>query len=107
MVSVDMTKVNETLVKMASIERYGLSEFCKTQAITAVENIELCQPVVTAFDLPDAIETILMPLADAFQSSVFRQLWENQCNQCVDECTSLELIPRLIWKPVSERYTLN
>ena len=89
---------------MATIERYRLSEFCKPLAIKTVKTVEQCQPIVTGFDLPDDIETILTPLANASQSTVFRQLWDDQCNQCVDECTSLELVPSLIWKPVSERY---
>ena len=94
------------LEKVGDIGRFEVTDFCEPLDVKSFKTVEvdLCSPVITAFQLPDEIEQVLVPLSEAYPSSVFMKLWEDQCRQQENDCTSLKDIASLVWQPVSNRY---
>lgn len=99
----DLSKQDAVLSKLVDIGQYSVKDFCNPIDVRSVGNIEDCHPDSPVFGLSAEVEKMLKPLYDAYNSSTFVKLWEKQCTEQQEYCTSLEDVVKNLWIPVNER----
>ena len=80
-----------------------MKDFCKPLDVATVENVENCHPDLSVFEISSEVDQILEPLSLAYRSSAFSKLWDHQCGEQQEICTSLDDVVENVWKPVQDR----
>ena len=89
------------LGKVANIGHYSVKDFCKPLGVHSLDKIEDCHQNMTAFDLSPEVDQMLEPLHDAYKSTTFAKLWEQQCNEQQANCSNLDDVVKNVWNPVN------
>ena len=102
-IQVNTSKQDAVLAKVDTIGRYRVKDFCKPLDVATVENVENCHPDLSVFEISSEVDQILEPLSLAYRSSAFSKLWDQQCGEQQEICSSLDDVVENVWKPVQDR----
>ncbi|XP_053396356.1 E3 ubiquitin-protein ligase rnf213-alpha-like [Mercenaria mercenaria] len=92
------------LQKQTDIDKYSVSEFCKTVVLTESAIEEKHHPTVRAFNVPDTVYRILPVLKMHKNSFVFDKMWNEMCSGPGQNCATFDDIVTMVWLPVKESW---
>ncbi|KAL3881536.1 hypothetical protein ACJMK2_027968, partial [Sinanodonta woodiana] len=101
--SVDITtSVQKRLSTLSGSRRLHVCDICESVGVDIWEDLQLYNPQIKAFELPQLVLMNLDKLESQYKSRVFFQLWEETGK--TDKVNSLEELFSRVWIPVNEKW---
>ncbi|XP_060597648.1 E3 ubiquitin-protein ligase rnf213-alpha-like, partial [Ruditapes philippinarum] len=102
--NVDTSSIDDTLKKQEDLEIHQIREFCVPADITKVDVVDTYQPRLCAFKLSPLVLDVVPQLHACYTSNTFMMLWNAQCKEVFNQCSTLDDVVQNVWNIVKNQW---